>query len=152
MPYATEQNIKDEIRGLDLDGESAVTAQAVVDFIDEADALINMYIGKRYTTPITDTTSALVLKTICIDIVVYRVTKIITLSRSIPIPDSKVVQEITEGTAYKRSMRFLADIRDDKMNLPDSTLTDTNSGLESFHTDSGNTAIDPCFEKGTKQW
>lgn len=152
MPYATSADIIAEIKGFDPDEESSVTSDAVDDFLTQADAVINMYIGKRYTTPVTATAALEVVKKIEIDIVVYRIAKILNLKKSVPIPDSNIIQEVTEGSAYRDSMKMLAAIRDNKMDLPGETETSAAGGLASFHTEAGNLDIEPCFKKGEQQW
>lgn len=152
MPYATSADIIAEIKGFDPDEGSSVTSDAVDDFLTQADAVINMYIGKRYTTPVTATAALEVVKKIAIDIVVYRIAKILNLKKSVPIPDSNIIQEVTEGSAYRESMKMLAAIRDNKMDLPGETETNTAGGLASFHTEAGNLDIEPCFKKGEDQW
>lgn len=152
MTYATTADIENELKNISFSISSDVKISAISGFLNQADAVIDMYIGKRYTTPATASGALLVLKKIAIDIVVYRVAKILDLKKSIPIPDSKIIQDITNGDAYKESMRMLTAIRDDKMDLPSETEISATSGLASFHTESGNSAIVPEFKKGTDQW
>lgn len=152
MTYATQANITSELKGVVFSASSQITSAAVLEFLDQADAIIDMYVGKRYDTPVTGTKSLNLLKKIAIDIVVYRVTKILDLSKSIPIPDSGVIQDITEGSAYRESMRVLKDIRDNVMSLPDATLLNTTSGLGSFHAEALNSEILPVFDKELQQW
>ncbi len=152
MTYALEADIIKEMKGIGFTSSTQVTSAAISDFLDQADALINMYIGKRYVTPATGSESLLVLKKIAVDIVVYRATKILDLKKSIPIPDSNVIQDITEGSAYRHSIKLLTDIRDNKMDLPDESEINSSGGLASFHTESGNADLTPCFQKGVDQW
>jgi phage gp36-like protein len=152
MTYATQANITSELKGIVFDSSSQVKAADITEFLDQADAQIDMYIGKRYDTPVTGTKSLNILKKIAIDIVVYRVTKILDLSKSTPIPEAGVVQDITEGSAYRESMKMLVAIRDNIMSLPDATLANAVSGLGSFHTESANSDITPVFDRELQQW
>lgn len=152
MTYATSSDIENELKGISFTATSSVTTGAVSDFLDQADAVIDMHIAKRYATPVTASESLLVLKKIAIDLVVYRVAKILDLKKSVPIPDSKVIQDITNGDAYKESMKLLAAIRDNKMDLPGQDELNSNVGLRSLHTEAGNSDIVPFFEKGVEQW
>lgn len=152
MTYATQANITSELKGVIFSTTSQITSAAILEFLDQADAVIDMYVGKRYDTPVTGTKSLNLLKKIAIDIVVYRVTKILDLSKSIPIPEAGVIQDITEGSAYRESMRMLKDIRDNVMSLPDATLINTTSGFGSFHTEALNSDIVPVFDKELQQW
>lgn len=151
MTYATEADIEAELKGFLFTASSSVTATAIADFLDQADAQINMFIGKRYATPATAAESLLVLKKVAVDIVVYRVTKILDLTKSIPIPDKAIPQNITEGTAYRQSIDLLAAIRDNKMDLPGETGLNASYGLASYNTETG---VDnpPVFQKGVDQW
>jgi len=152
MAYALKTDILNEMKGLALDATTSVTGAAVVGFISEADAVIDMHLNKRYTTPVTASASLLVVKKISIDIVAYRVAKILSLKKALPIPNPNVVQEITEGSSYRESMKMLRAIRDNEMDLPGESLTDSTSSLASFHTETGNSAIVPLIEKDSQQW
>ena len=151
MTYATEADITAELKNITFGSTKSVTNDALSGFLAQADAQINMFIGKRYATPATAADSLQVLKKIAVDIVVYRVTKILDLSKSIPVPDNTIPQNITEGTAYKQSIDILKAIRDDKMDLPGETELNVNSGLASFNTETG-VDNDPVFQKGVTQW
>jgi|11BtaG_2_1085332.scaffolds.fasta_scaffold23159_3 phage gp36-like protein len=152
MTYALEADIVEELKGVTFSATSQVTTDAVADFLNQADAVIDMYVGKRYATPLTAAAALLVVKKIAIDIVVYRITKILNLKKSVPVPDSNIPQDITEGSAYRESMKMLTAIRDNKLDLPDETEIDTSGGLGSFHTETGNEDLTPCFQKGVDQW
>lgn len=151
MTYATEADITAELKNMTFGSTKSITSDAVSDFLAQADAQINMFIGKRYETPVTGAESLLVLRKVAVDIVVYRVTKILDLTKSIPIPDKAIPQNITEGTAYRQSIDLLKAIRDDKMDLPGEAEINVDSGLASFNTEAGvdNPAI---FQKGVMQW
>ncbi len=153
MSYSTTADIQKELKQIPLDDTSQVTESAVEGFITQADAIIDMYLGGRYTTPVTGGVKSLsVLQKISIDFVTYRVAKILDLSQSNPIPDGDIIQTINEGSAYRESMKMLIAIRDNIMSLPDATLLDTAGGLASFHTESGNSEIVPYFDKESQQW
>lgn len=153
MSYCTAANVTSELKNVTFNASSSVTSAAVLEFIDQADAIIDMHIAQRYSAPVTSGAKSLnILKKISIDLVVYRIAKILNLSKSVPIPDQKVIQEITEGSAYRESMKLLVAIRDNLMNLPDATLLDSTSGLASFHTETGNSEIVPVFDREEQQW
>ena len=151
MTYATSADIRAELKNIAFTSTSSVTDDAILDFLDQAEALINMYIGQRYVTPVTSAEAILVLKKCEIDIVVYRVTKILDLKKSVPIPDTAIPQDITEGSAYKQCIKLLESIRDNDMDLPGETPINPDSGLASFNTEPG---VDnpACFQKGVDQW
>lgn len=151
MTYAVQADIENEFKRVSFDDPNdAISNVALSDFLDQADSVINMYIEKRYLLPIVSSNALLVLKKIAIDIVAYRVTKILSLTKSVPIPDGRVVQEITEGTAYRESMNLLKGIGSNDFDLPGEDLKNPASGLSSFHVDNPNIA--PIFQKGVDQW
>ena len=152
MTYATETDIENELKGITFGATSIPTSAAVADFLTQADAIINMYLSKRYATPIVDADALNIVKKIAIDFVTYRVVKILDLSKSNPIPDSNIIQQIDEGSAYRESMKMLAAIRDNKMDLLGVSEISSAGGLASFHTESGNSEIVPYFQKGVDQW
>jgi len=152
MTYALESDIIEEMKGIAFGSAGQVTSDAIAGFLDQADAQINMYLGKRYDTPITGASSLLIVKKIAVDLVVYRASKILNLKKSVPIPHSNIPQEMTAGSAYRESIKTLTMLRDNKLDLPDETEIDSVSGLSSFHTESGNAGIVPFFEKGVDQW
>lgn len=152
MTYATQANITSEMKGIVFDTTSQVKAADIAEFLEQADAMIDMYIGQRYTLPIAGSKSLLILKKIAIDLVVCRVNKILDLSKSNPIPADGVVQDITEGSAYRESMKLLMAIRDNKADLPDTASTSETAGLASFHTEPANIDIVPTFDRELQQW
>jgi len=152
MAYCTSANIAAELKNMPISTTSNVTSASVLEFIEQADAIIDMYIGQRYATPVATAQAVNILKKISIDIVVYRIAKILDLSKSNPVPDGVIIQDITEGSAYRESMNMLKAIRDNVMALPSATLIDAASGLLSFHSESANSDIIPVFKKESQQW
>ncbi len=152
MTYATEANIISELKNITFDVTDPVTSADVATFLDQTDAIIDMHLNKRYTTPVTASEALLIVKKIAIDLVAYRVAKILNLTKSVPIPDQNIIQQVTEGSAYRESMKLLVAMRDGKMDLPGETEVSPAGGIESFHTETGNSGIVPCFNKGKEQW
>ena len=152
MTYATIANIESELKGVIFTTTSQVKSTAVLEFLDQADALINLYISERYIIPITGQYSLEVLRQIEIDLVTWRVSKILDLTKSEPIPATGVPQEITEGSAYRRSLLLLKDIKANKCDLPDAEEINPIAGLASFHSDPANSNITPVFDKQEQQW
>lgn len=152
MTYATIDDIEAELKGINFTTTSQVTSTAVNNFLLQTDALINSYIYERYELPITGVESLEILKKIEIDFVVWRVSKILDLTKSEPIPAGGVPQEITEGSAYRESMALLASIKANKNDLPDATEINPTSPLASFHSDPNNLNITPFFDMESQQW
>jgi phage gp36-like protein len=150
MTYSAVTDIENELKNTTFSSTSIVTSTAVSDFISQADATIDMYLSKRYSLPITDATALIVLKNISIDIVTFRVAKILDLKKSGSIPDNHVVQDITNGDAYKESMRKLVAIRDGVMDLIGETAITPQSSLSSLQYE--NSDLVPFFQKGVDQW
>ena len=155
MTYATEEDIRSELKEAEFEGDTLVTAAAIADFLAQEGAKIHAFIAQRYTTPISENDSPqayALLKKIEIDLVTYRVVKVMDKSKSVPIPDERVVTEITEGTAYNESMKMLYALQKGKIDLPDATETDPDAGFGSFHSESINSDVDPVFDVTEQQW
>jgi len=151
MTYALVSDIQNEIKNIDFaNPKSSVLTSSVEDFLDQADAKINMYLT-QYVLPITGVESLLILKKIEIDLVAFRVTKIIDLTKSVPIPDSTIPQEITTGTCFRQAMNQLEMLKSNDLVLPDTDLVPESTGILSFHTEAGNN-IQPVFHKEAQQW
>lgn len=109
--------------------------------------MMDQYLRPRYTLPVTDATSLLFLKKICIDLVVYRVTKILQPKVAAPIPED-AGQDISHVTAYREAMKMLKFIMEGKTTLPG----EEEKGVNFF----SSTAVDDdhCseFEFCEKQW
>lgn len=148
MSYATVDEIVDEFKSLVIDeAKSVMTTSKIQSFIDQAGAEIDSFIFERYVLPVTGTKSALFLKKICIDLVSFRVTKIISIKNAIP--DSKgVYQEILEGAFYREAMAKLKKIHNGDLKLVDAP----EAGGSPVRSYSQKATLTPIFKKNERQW
>lgn len=151
MTFAISTDIESEFRNIVFgSGSNAAISTAEVDeFLTQTDALINGILKPKYELPITGSNSLEILKKIEIDFVAFRVSKILNLKKSIPLPDKTIVQDLNNGFAYKESKKLLDAIFEGKFVLPDADLLTGSSGLSDFN--SAN-SIEPIWKRDTKQW
>ena len=104
MSYATQQDIIDRygdddlIIAADHDGDGVADEAVVTQGLSDATDLINTYIGKRETLPLT--TVPAVLKRLCVDIALYLMSKppSITEEKRKRYEDAvKLLQAISDG-------------------------------------------------------
>lgn len=149
MAYTTHEDIASEFKNIEFSATSAITSTAVTSFIEEEEALVNAMLSSRYETPVTDTESKLILKKIVIDFVAYRVAKILNLKKDVPIPEKVVVQQLSEGAAFKMSKQYLEMIRKGAIILSGATAQSNGQGVYSYNYQE---SVLPKFERDTKQW
>lgn len=149
MTYALESHIVGEMKGVTFSSSSFVTTSKISEILDEADAEINGYINARYNLPITDSSALLFLRKIAIDIVVYRVSKILEIKSSKPIPDGRIIQDISSASTYRQAIKVLEGIRDGKNQLYGATLKSSVGNVKSYNNTNN---IEPQFKVDEQQW
>ena len=118
VDYCSQSEIKDNLKGFELQSDTTITPEILSEIISEESAVIDQHVQSRYTLPITDATSLLFLKKICIDLGVYRVTKILQPRQAVQTPAGPVMQEISNSSAYREAMRMLKDLMKGNTTLP----------------------------------
>lgn len=118
IDYCTQQDVEDNLKGVKVDTSTAITESILADMISQESAVIDQHVGRKYELPVTDTTSLLFLKKICIDLVVYRVTKVLQPQKVQRLPGQDKIQEISEASAYRAAMVMLKEILNGKTILP----------------------------------
>lgn len=156
MPYAAKEDIANELRSIDVFTASGkeITIAKVDQFLVESDAEINSKLQNRYVMPLVDaTTEALeLLKKIEIDLVAYRIAKILNLKKDMPIGGDgtrTIVQTLNEGAAFKLSQKLLNDLNSGVIILDGATQLSTAQGNRSVVVDCDVTSV---IEKDTTQW
>lgn len=146
--YCTSSDIVENIKDGVFSSSTAVTSSALSAMIAQESAVIDQHVTPRYTLPLSDASALLFLKKICIDLVVYRVTKVLQPKTATPAPDGSIVQDISHSSAYREAMKMLKSIMDGKMTLPGEAVKSV-----SFF---GSTGVDDDhegeFESGERQW
>ena len=147
--YATEADIVENLSGVSFRAGKPVTDIALNNILAQESQVIDQHIQQRYELEITDVDALIFLKKICIDLVIYRVTKIIRPRTIEPVPGAKTnTQEISHSSAFRVSMKMLVDIQDGVKTLPNIDLkarTFVSSTLQSDN-------VQQTFEKDKIQW
>ena len=145
--YCVASDVTDNLKGVTVSGSTVVTTDTLGDIIAQESAVIDQHIRARYTLPISDATSLLWLKKICIDLCIYRVTKILQPKVASPIP-ADATQEISHVTAYREAMKMLKNILTGAMTLPG----ETEKSVNFFSSTAVNNDDTMEFESGVDQW
>lgn len=142
-PYCLEADIVENLRGGTFDATTPVTSAGLSNMIDQESQVIDQFIQSTSTIPVTDTDALLFLKKICIDLVIYRVTKVLRPKNIEPIPN-KATQDISHASAWQAARQMLKDIQSGKTTLPNtdtksktfiSSTLDTDSFVSTFKRD-----------------
>lgn len=148
MAYATAAEIQTDFKNIDFSQSNAsVVTATVTQFIAEADALINAYVGSRYAIPITAEGGLSLMKLLSRSLVVARIKALLEVKRA---TNTDGVQNVvTTFLTPTQVMKILADIRDDNLNVDGATQLVTNSG---FYSQNVNDSVESVIKKDTKQW
>lgn len=123
--YCTAADVTASLRNVTFSGSTTVTSDTLADLIARQSAVIEQHISQRYTLPITNATALRFLEKVCIDLVIYDISKILQPKTPAPIPEN-ATQEISHVTAYREAMRMLRGINEGSMRLPGETETSRN--------------------------
>lgn len=147
MAYSTSAEVQSDFKNLPLSTTTMVTLADVEQFIVEADALINSYVGMRYETPVTaDASTLALLKLFSRTLVADRVKKIMEVKQT----TNQSANQDTRGAYSTRDvMLALKQIKDGDLKLSGATLNASNGGI--FSNNVANEE-EPTFKKGYKQW
>lgn len=144
MAYATVANVTSEFKNITFSVSSPVTTAEVERFIEEADAHIEGVLSQKYVTPITGTTSLIIVRQISIWLVVQRVKDILAVKSG----NQSANQE--QGERLDNLAKdMLKDIIDENILLSDATLLDNSDGAFDYNS---NNNITQTFKAGEDQW
>lgn len=146
--YVTEAQVESNLKGGDFSATSEITSDDLSDIIDEESQVIDQHLKGRYDLPVTDADALIFLRKICIDLVVYRVSKILMPRDQKQLPDGRVVQDISHASAYREAMKMLKALRTGETTLPNTT--DKSISMISSYQDRNN--LENTFKKDTDQW
>jgi len=147
--YATEAQIEANLKGADFSAaNSTVDSAAMVDLIAEESTVIDQHIQAHYTLPVTDADSLIFLRKICIDLVVYRVAKILMPREQKFLPDGKIIQDISYSGAWRKAMAMLKEISKGDLTLPGQVVEAKTFVSSTLETD----GVVQIFERNVKQW
>ena len=147
--YATESQIEANLKGADFSAANAIVdSAALTEILAEESQVIDQHIQPNYTLDITDAAALIFLRKICIDLVVYRVAKILMPKEQKFTPDGKVIQDISYSGAWNKAMKMLKDLLSREIALPNVPVKSrvfVSSTLDTCD-------IKSTFEKDVRQW
>ncbi|MGR3220011.1 MAG: phage protein Gp36 family protein [Candidatus Anammoxibacter sp.] len=147
--YATETNITNNLKAFDPTASgAAVDSTKLATYIEEESQVIDMHIQSRYALPVTDDDAKIFLRKICIDLVVYRVAKVLMPREQIQLPNGTTIQDISQIGAWRNAMKMLKDLMDGTTTLP--STTEDSKVFASSYQDTNDTKKN--FELDVKQW
>lgn len=152
MAYASPSEVASDFKDITFLAAAAtptslVTSEDVTQFIVEADALINSYLGMRYETPVTANSEALaLLKLYSRSIVAERIRGILEVKQA---TNTQANQDVRRGLSMKDILTLLKDLKDGKTLLPGADLL-TPTGP--FYSKNYANNVKPVFKKSERQW
>ena len=147
MAYCTAAEVQADFKAVVFTTTSLVTLAAVTQFIVEADALINSYVGQRWVTPIASGESANLMKLYSRTLVAERVRAILSNNQQSNQDANQNVRG--SGLTSKDVMKALNDIKNGDMQLVSGTLINTDATMRSNNSSSN---TQPRFRKNRRQW
>lgn len=146
--YATEAQIEANLKGVDFSTSTKITSDILTDIIAEESQVIDQHIQARCTLPVVDDDALIFLRKIVIDLVVYRVAKILMPREQKTLPDGRIIQDISMSSSYREAMRMLKDLKDGKTTLPN-TSEKSKVFVSSYQYRED---TEKEFENGEQQW
>lgn len=147
MSYCAYTDVQSDFKNIQFTDTSLVTSSAVTQFIVEASALIDSYVGSRYVTPITGAMSLSLMSLFCRTLVSDRVRGIMANKQQVATDANQQVK--SDGFATKDVMKALNDLKDGVSTLSDGVLLNQNA---SFYSNNNQNGVNARFNKNRKQW
>lgn len=148
MAYTTKTEVQGDFKDTTFTTTSNVTAANVDQFIVEADALINSYIGTVYTVPVSAAGDGKnLLKLLSRSLVAARIKRIL-----------EVVQKTSEDAnqnilgvllSPSQVMKILKDIQEKNIALAGAEPLISGAG---FYSSNAANSVEPVIKKDEKQW
>lgn len=148
MAYSTSSDVSSEFKNLTFaSGTGFITSEDVDAFILEADALINSYVGQKYSVPVTAGASALaLLKLFSRTLVADRIKKILEVKQ---LQNTAANQETRGAFGTKDVLAQLQKIANGDIALDGATPLVSGGG---FYSNNANECVEPVFHKDCKEW
>jgi len=148
MAYTTYSEIEKDFKDQTFAESSGNVRQAdVTQFIVEADALINAYVGTKYTTPVTSGEGASLLKLLSRSLVTARIKKIFEVKQE----KGTDANQSAVGVLLSPSavMKILKDIQEGSLALAGASALLSGDG---FYSKNVADDVEPVIEKDEQQW
>lgn len=147
MAYSTSTEVQSDFKNLVFSTTTLVTTADVEGFITEADALINSYVGQKYTTPITAVGDALNLMKLCSRTLVRdRIKQIMEVKQ---LQNTTANQETRGGFGTSNVMKLLEKIAKGELKLADAAELIEGGA---FYSSNYACDVEPVFRKDCKDW
>jgi hypothetical protein len=147
LAYSTVSEIESDFKDLTFTTTSNVKTADVTQFIVEADALINAYVGTVYTVPLTAGEGLSLLKLLCRSLVAARVKRIMEVKQDKNTDPNQAVIGVLLSPS--QVMKILTDIQASVLKLDGGELLSSSGG---FYSANDTNDVSPTIEKDTKQW
>jgi hypothetical protein len=147
MAYATKELVQADFKDTTFTATTNVKPEDVTQFIVEADALIDAYVGKRYTVPVTSGSSLELLKLFSRSLVAARIKRIMEVKQD---KNTDANQSVV-GVLFSPTMviKMLTEIRDGEMSLAGALALDSGGG---FYNANVANEVEAVVKKDETQW
>jgi hypothetical protein len=151
MTYAAVSDITDNFRKLPITADSDFNIDRVTRFLTQEEAFIDSFLIDIYVFPITGTRSLELLKVIEVALVSAKIASIIDLKQNTQLgtTSNNIKQEFNKREYAETHKRYLNDIKNRTITLPDAPLLNSDYGMSSYTEEND---ILPEFDKGLQQW
>lgn len=148
MAYTSKTEIEADFKDLTFTSTSNVKTADVTQFIVEADALINAYVGSVYVVPVTASGEGKnLLKLLSRSLVAARIKRIMEVKQEKnPDPEQNVLGVLLSPSAV---MKILKDIQSGAMVLAGAELLSSGGG---FYSNNAANDVEPVIKKSDRQW
>lgn len=147
MSYATVAEIEADFKDTSFTSSTNVKTADVTQFIVEADALINAYVGTVYTVPVASGDGLNLLKLLCRSLVAARIKRIMEVKQEKNAdPNQSVLGVLLPPSQV---MKILKDIQEQNLALAGATLLVSGSG---FYNNNVTNDVEPRIKKDERQW
>ena len=148
MPYCTPADIEADFKDKQfLSGSGNVTLENVTQFIVEADALINAYVGTVYVTPVASGAGLDLLKLLSRSIASLRIKKIMEVVQQVTTDANQNVLSVL--LPMPQVMKILNDIQAQNSALSGAVPLGSNGG---FRNNNVVNNVCPVLKKDERQW
>lgn len=147
MAYTSYTEIESDFKDITFAAGQNVTDSDVTQFIAEADALIDSYVGQKYVVPVTAGGGLVLLKLYSRCLVTARIKRLMEVKQEKSTDANQNVTSVLLSPS--QIIKQLEAIRDDKTSLEGATLLLSNNA---FYSSNVANSIEPTILKGDKQW
>ena len=147
MAYSTLAEVQAEFKKIDFTMTSLVSDADVSSYIEQGDALIYSYVGKRYSLPIDPASEGFkLLKMISLGLAAERVRAVLEVKQ---VTNKDGAQNPRRPLDVQNLMKILKDISEGNVQLVGVDLAVNGSGI---YSENNYNSVVPEFNKSSTQW